>query len=26
MTDVGSAQCQKIADNGEPDCGGWPCI
>lgn len=26
MTDVGSATCQKIADNGEPDCGGWPCI
>jgi len=26
MTDVGQATCQKIAENGEPDCGGWPCI
>lgn len=26
MVDVGSATCQKTADNGEPDCGGWPCI
>lgn len=22
----GSAECAILADNGEPDCGGWPCL
>lgn len=26
MIDVGSATCQIGNTDGEPDCGGWPCI
>jgi hypothetical protein len=26
FVDVGWATCMITGDNGEPDCGGWPCI